>query len=780
MKKYTVGILPTIVVLSVIVCICAVPSSAYVWGGTQNRTESAALETFNKVDKVEVSTSETNELKQSDSAIPGQTSNEVNIEGSITDHCVTAKQNNISFTVRWNDAPAGTETVFHVSQAGGSSVAKARMDVPTYWYTDNSQESICDPTSGQWSNYYELGESGFDFSFEFTASGTYRINFYFMDTEYSVWYLRTTAVVNINDEERPSVTQIVNNAVAQSYAETNGSEYDMALWLHDWAIDRLEYDHSLNWCSAESGLTRGRGTCESYQRIYAKLLNAAGISNGRIEGNGHTWNAVRIDGKWCQIDLTWNDTNDNWYNDLDQRHLYFGLTDELMAMAHSDHESNYTADSYSYRSTDLSNNYFVRNGKAGEWAQAYAERIQRHLDAKETIFFIIADNGSFPPSISAIQNALIAHAINQYEWSNIDGGITLMATSNVIINSNTSWVARYDFEASYPRTTYSVKYYPSETASEPLFEDTAFFATPYSLKGHSELARDDEQAVRFTGWKMRRDSDGKWFAMNAIGTRFVSLADGSLPDGFSFALLKDAGRLLKAASAGSGVSLYAQFENEEEYTIKYFPSEFTIESVAEQTVPYSTTVSIKSLSSLGLLNDSTSFKGWKMRRASDGKWFARNQAGVKRFVGLADGRLPDGYAFYLLQDEANLLRAASVGSTIDLYAVMDPTSYTVEYSSSIDANKPTVTAVVPYAIAYQLESIESLGMSEAGKTFVGWRLHRVVDDKWYAISDRKARYVSLIDGDLPAGYSYRLVRDGGGLSKAAPQGTTLRLIAQWR
>ena len=244
--------------------------------------------------------------------------------------------------------------------------------------------------------------------------------------------------------------------------------------------------------------------------------------------------------------------------------------------------------------------------------------------------------------------------------------------------------------------------------------------------------------------------------------------------------MKDAGRLLKAASAGSGVSLYAQFENEEVYTIRYFPSEFTIESVAEQTVPYSRTVSIKSLSSLGLLSDSSSFKGWKMRRSSDGKWFAQNQAGAKRFVELIDGRLPEGYVFCLLQDEANLLRAASVGSSVELYAVMDPTSYIVEYLSSIDANKPTVTAVVPYATAYQLESIESLGMSEAGKTFVGWRLHRVVDDKWYAISDKKARYVSFVDGDLPAGYSYRLIRDGGGLVKAAPQGTTLQLIAQWR
>lgn len=67
------------------------------------------------------------------------------------------------------------------------------------------------------------------------------------------------------------------------------------------------------------------------------------------------------------MDLTWDDTSDNWYGDLDQRHLYFGLTDELMAIAHSDHTANYQKDDYAYRSTDLSNNYFVRNGKAEKW-----------------------------------------------------------------------------------------------------------------------------------------------------------------------------------------------------------------------------------------------------------------------------------------------------------------------------------------------------------------------------------------------------------------------------
>lgn len=370
-------------------------------------------------------------------------------------HSATATQNGVTFTVSWNDTPAGTATTFHVTQANGSSQAKARMDVPNYW-DGGSQESVCDPSRPAWGSYYSLGTAGHDFTFDFTASGTYRIHFYFMDNDRydpqndkGIYYLRTTAEVTVNDAARPSVTQIVNNAVAQCRQETNGSEYDMALWLHDWTLDQLEYDHSLNWCSAESGLTRHQGTCESYQRIYSKLLDAAGIANGRITGNGHTWNAVKIDGKWCQMDLTWDDTSDNWYGDLDQRHLYFGLTDELMAIAHSDHTANYQKADYAYRSTDLSNNYFLRNGKSDEWAEKYADRIQQHLDAKEESFSIDADNQSFPPSISGIQNGIVAYAMNRREWIVQDAKVELTAASNVTKESNSKWSARYDLAAKY-------------------------------------------------------------------------------------------------------------------------------------------------------------------------------------------------------------------------------------------------------------------------------------------------------------------------------------------
>lgn len=154
-------------------------------------------------------------------------------------HSATASQNGVTFTVSWNDAPAGTATTFHVTQTNGSSQAKARMDVPTYW-DGGSQESVCDPSRPAWASYHSLGTAGHDFTFDFTASGTYRIYFYFMDNDRNdpqndkgIYYLRTTAEVTVNDAARPSVTQIVNKVVTQCRQETNGSEYNMALWLHD-------------------------------------------------------------------------------------------------------------------------------------------------------------------------------------------------------------------------------------------------------------------------------------------------------------------------------------------------------------------------------------------------------------------------------------------------------------------------------------------------------------------------------------------------------------------
>ena len=337
----------------------------------------------------------------------------------------------VTLKAEWNDPVLGQPTTFHVSATGGSGNYKFRMDAPSY--SDPNQwafESVADPSRGEWMNYTSECASN-DYTFTMTATGTYNFRFYVMDKAANLYYLRLNFNISVSDDKYPSVDSIVRSAVAECNSKTDGSEYAKALWLHDWLLEQLEYDKTLKWSSAESALTRGLGTCQSYESAYAKLLTAAGIENSETRDtyDGHTWNAMKLDGQWYQTDCTWDDSSDNWYS-FDQRHLYFGLTDELMAIAHPGHSKIYTKDDYNTRSTSLADNYFVRTGDAAKWAKAYSDRIQKNLDAEKTEFEITADNSSYPPSISGIQNGIIAYAINQLAWTTDKAAVTLNATGS--------------------------------------------------------------------------------------------------------------------------------------------------------------------------------------------------------------------------------------------------------------------------------------------------------------------------------------------------------------
>ena len=355
----------------------------------------------------------------------------IRAEESQYAHSDEASSGGVTLKVEWNDPVLGQETTFHVSATGGSGNYKFRMEAPSYTDPDVlSYESVADPSRGEWLDYTEECSSH-DYTFTMMASGTYNFRFYVMDKAANMNYLRTNTFIQVSSPNYPSVNSIVQSAVEQCNAETDGSDYAKALWLHDWLLNQLDYDKSLKWSSAESALTRGLGTCQSYESAYSKLLTAAGIENAETRDtyDGHTWNAFKIDGEWYQVDCTWDDSNDDWYN-FDERRLYFGLTDELMSIAHPGHAKIYTAAGYATRSTSLANNYFVKSGEAAKWVASYKDRIQENLNAGKTQFSITADNAAYPPSIYGIQNGIIAYVMNTTDWYVNGKKVDLVAQTN--------------------------------------------------------------------------------------------------------------------------------------------------------------------------------------------------------------------------------------------------------------------------------------------------------------------------------------------------------------
>lgn len=430
-------------------------------------------------------------------------------------------QKGVALKVEWNEPKLGEDTTFHVSADGGSGRYLFRMDAPSYSNPgEYSFESVADPSRGAWIQYTDECESH-DFEFTMTASGVYNFRFYVMDKASEVYYMRVSTNIQVSDRAYPSVGDIVNAAVKKCSKETDGSDYEKALWLHDWLLQQLDYDHSLKWSSAESALTRKLGTCQAYESAYSKLLTAAGITNAETRDtyDGHTWNAMKLDGKWYQVDCTWDDTKDNYYN-FDPTHLYFGLTDELMALAHNGHDQIYTASGYGTRSTSLADNYFVRNGDAAKWARAYADRIQKNLNAGKTKFEVSADNASYPPSISGIQNGIIAYALNQMTWKAGSKKVTLRVAG---ASTKLSFTAKYTDTVKRVRIAFAPNGGRVSSGSKTVICGKTYGALPtptrrgytfagwYTAKrggsriGSSSVVRTTRNQTLYARWKLVKD-----------------------------------------------------------------------------------------------------------------------------------------------------------------------------------------------------------------------------------------------------------------------------------
>lgn len=375
------------------------------------------------------SASYTNALEANDSNPENMATNEVAALSSSTgarsdyQHSTTATGEHFSLTISWDDPVAGQPLTLHCVGSGGSAGYKFYLSTPKYTDPALGWDYVYDPLHSK----YTEETNSHDFEFTPMATGTYELSVSCMNMDGSGYSPITAKVtIVINDPDYPSVGARVRAAVMQCNLETDGSDYQKALWLHDWLIDQLDYDNTYLHSSAEAALCRGTGTCQAYMSAYQHLLNAAGIENREIrdEGDYHTWNAVKIDDKWCQVDCTWDDTKSSWQS-IDMRHYYFGLTDELMGTAHPKFSDIYTQSDYATPSKDLANGYYHRSGEAGKWADAYTGRVQAHLDAQEREFSIDVDNASWPDSYKAIYNGYVAYELSLRTWTVKDGTATL-------------------------------------------------------------------------------------------------------------------------------------------------------------------------------------------------------------------------------------------------------------------------------------------------------------------------------------------------------------------
>lgn len=120
-------------------------------------------------------------------------------------------------------------------------------------------------------------------------------------------------------------------------AKTFNSQLDQERYLHDAICQMNTYDpeNHLNQ-SSYSALASGSSVCAGYSRAFQAACQKLGITcyyvTGTSRGSTHAWNVVMIDGKFYNVDLTWDDciseaTGGNSY-------IYFNKSDSTFNRDH--------------------------------------------------------------------------------------------------------------------------------------------------------------------------------------------------------------------------------------------------------------------------------------------------------------------------------------------------------------------------------------------------------------------------------------------------------------
>ncbi|MDO4459506.1 MAG: transglutaminase-like domain-containing protein [Clostridia bacterium] len=314
------------------------------------------------------------------------------------------------------------------------------------------------------------------FRFTFMASGTYKLKFYIMDygvvedgepgtkAYYKTWY------ITIKDPAYPSVDTIAQNVVNRCIAAGCKTDYEKALWLHDWIVANCKYDYSMLYCGTEGALARGTGTCESYYKGYSLLLSKAGIENCRVDSTQmfHVWTGMKLDGYWYQTDCTWDAEKQD---DLSKR-MYFCLPTEIMCSLNSrDKDTKFStegnrdkAQSVSLWANSYKNNYFIKSGNIHYWTDPLISDIQNELNKGKKSFRIDVTQSKYKPQginyynsvyeYNKVMYALAAYSLNSKKWY-VNGNRVFLKAKFVYtnpINSNTTEGASSTlvFTAEYP------------------------------------------------------------------------------------------------------------------------------------------------------------------------------------------------------------------------------------------------------------------------------------------------------------------------------------------
>ena len=312
------------------------------------------------------------------------------------------------------DIQTGAEVQFQTALNGGATPPC------TYRYTILSVDPHSEEVYGEpylQYNYVMQGDHFSDseiFPFTFYAPGEYRIWIDITDAENNSFSVKKRFQVSGDDLLAEKLAEIAAECLLNA-----ATDYEKAIWLHDWLIGHADYDALSSRYTTEGVIMHGFGVCDSYRHAYVELLNLVDVPATAVTSAEHAWNLVSLEGDWYNVDCTWDDLGAGGSNDVDT-HLFFGLPDALIhrIAEHSpDRTPNHACDSYTF-------NYALYSGRHQLWTEAVLEAIQENNDASIMDMWLDLDAWyqldetlKCPMRYPLLYYGITAYVFSQREWS---------------------------------------------------------------------------------------------------------------------------------------------------------------------------------------------------------------------------------------------------------------------------------------------------------------------------------------------------------------------------
>ncbi len=219
----------------------------------------------------------------------------------------------------------------------------------------------------------------------------------------------------LSKNQYKSYSEKFNKAVSKilSGLKDDMSEFERALYLHDYLVNNCEYDENVDEENDEDqynsygALVNKLAVCEGYAEAYHYLLSCVGINSlnvsGFSDGEAHEWNIVSIDDEWYHTDVTWDDCGEEYMYD------YFNLTTEQIEDDHTINplyeeytdaeilgDENHSPVNYNFcvpECTENHYNYYVYCGSILQDIDdnTLTEDLTEVMDNKENYFYIYVD-----------------------------------------------------------------------------------------------------------------------------------------------------------------------------------------------------------------------------------------------------------------------------------------------------------------------------------------------------------------------------------------------------